>query len=356
MGTHTFHYRLHDLASLRLSVHDATTRRARMLDMRFSACRAAAPAASPDVALDIGAFQPDLPGDAVIIDKDFHIAPDYLFFRGGRGGGATELRGLEPGAAIRIRHEPYRESLHRRLGSGLRGMTMYLDPMIAWHLRQHDAWLLHAGAIQRGATTVLVLGSNGAGKTRLILDLCLNHGWSFLADDLVIYRDGLVYPCPEHEFVLQQRALAMARGGKPSYGLRALWSHLGNGAMARCERLHLSTAPAPVTRLAILDCEPAGAAPSARSADPAELWDRAVALEQFERVKNQRRHRQVTNITRFLMAYEYACPHRPIFRSLLLERPTVPAPLAGLPACRLTSNGRQHDELTALAQERWAAP
>lgn len=356
MATHTFHYRLHDLATLRLSVHDATPRRARLLDARFSACRAAAPAANPDVTLDIGPFTPDLPSAAVIIDKDFHTAPDYLFFRGGRGGGATELRGLEPGAAIHIRHEPYRESLHRRLGRGLRGMNMYLDPMLAWHLRQHDAWLLHAGAIQRGATTVLLLGSNGAGKTRLILDLCLNHGWSFLADDLVIYRDGLAYPCPEHEFILQQRALSMARGGTPSYGLRALWSHLGGGAMARCERLHLATAPAPVTHLAIVDCQPACTAAAVATAASAELWDRAVALEQFERVKNQRRHRQVTNITRFLMAYEYACPHRPVFRGLLLDRPAVPAALAALPACRLVSNGRQHAELTALAQERWAMP
>lgn len=55
---------------------------------------------------------------------------------------------------------------------------------------------VHAAAVgDPDGSAVLIGGTGGVGKTSLALELCLHHGWAFMADDIAVISDtGLVYP------------------------------------------------------------------------------------------------------------------------------------------------------------------
>jgi len=57
-------------------------------------------------------------------------------------------------------------------------------------------FLVHASALQApSGETILVGGTGGVGKTSLELELCLNHGFRFMADDVaVVSDDAVVWP------------------------------------------------------------------------------------------------------------------------------------------------------------------
>lgn len=57
---------------------------------------------------------------------------------------------------------------------------------------------LHAAAVARGSSLVLLAGESGAGKTTLTLAL-LRAGWTYLSDDLapISIETGLVHPFPK---------------------------------------------------------------------------------------------------------------------------------------------------------------
>lgn len=338
-ATSSLDYAIPGIARFRIHVPGAGAVRTALINSKFAALAAPAPAGAPaDVEMTIGPFTPDQPKECRVIDKDFWIAPNYLWFRGDHGRGATEITGMD-GGPIRIRHVPYAESGANWLSRGLRGINMYLEPLLAWCLRQRGARLLHAGAVGVGDGAFLVCGANGAGKTRLILEWCLRHGGAFLGDDLVVVRDdGTVAPMPEHVAVLAHRAAAVAAGRKPSVNHPALLWQLGRGRPpAPPAGLRLGGA-APLAGVLLVESVP-GAAEAYRllPATPEHVWHAALRLEQLEWVKNQRRHRQVANVSRFLMAYEYAFPGSRIFAALLEMDPLPPAPafLGRLPAWKL---------------------
>jgi hypothetical protein len=334
----TLDYAIGDLARVRLRVPGAGRLRRALLNSKFAALAAPLPAGqAADVEMWIGPFSPDLPPECRVIDKDFWIAPNYLWFRGERGRGATEITGLD-GGAVRLRHRPYGESLVGNLSRGLRGVNLYLEPMLGWWLRQRGVSLLHAGAVAVAGGAVLVCGANGAGKTRLILEWCLRHGGAFLGDDLVLLRDGgTVLPLPEHAQVLGLRAAAVAAGKAPSAGRLALLRRLWSGAPAVMPPGWQFGAAAPLRGLVLAEATPRAGFPyRLQRADSASLWRSALRLEQLELVKNQRRHRQLCNLSRLLLAYEYAFPGSAIVAAMLGVAPAAPpACLADLPAWRL---------------------
>ena len=67
-----------------------------------------------------------------------------------------------------------------------------LRTILSWFLQQHDALLLHAGAICVNGRGALLAGAGGAGKSSTAL-LCLKAGGYYLADDYCGFRqnDGL---------------------------------------------------------------------------------------------------------------------------------------------------------------------
>ena len=331
-------YAIPDMARIRIRIPGAGRLRRALVNSKFAALAVPLPAGqTPDVEMRIGPFTPALPPECRVIDKDFWIARNYLYFRGERGRGATEITGLD-GGAVCIHHAPYGESLAGSLSRGLRGVNLYLEPMLVWWLCQRGLLLLHAGAVAVGDSAVLVCGANGAGKTRLILEWCLRHGAAFLGDDLILVReDGMVFPLPEHAMVLGLRAAEVAAGRAPAVNrfalLRRLWSgkpavmppglRFGGAARLRGLVLAESTPRAAVSHRLL-------------RAETGALWRSALRLEQLELVKNQRRHRQLCNMSRLLMAYEYAFPGSPVFAAMLGADPAPPpAYLTKLPAWRV---------------------
>jgi len=45
---------------------------------------------------------------------------------------------------------------------------------------------IHACAVEKNEKGVLILGDKGAGKTNLLIALCMNHGYSFIGNDVVV--------------------------------------------------------------------------------------------------------------------------------------------------------------------------
>jgi hypothetical protein len=56
---------------------------------------------------------------------------------------------------------------------------------LTWLLARHDRFVLHGGAVARGDTGLLLLGTSGAGKSSLAF-AAWETGWDVLADDLVV--------------------------------------------------------------------------------------------------------------------------------------------------------------------------
>ena len=110
--------------------------------------------------------------------------------------------------------------------------------------------------------------------------------------------------------------------------------------------LAIAKKPYQLTRIALLENLPELEKTKIASADINELWQHAIYLERFELVKAQRRHRQVMNISRFLMAYEYAFPENPLFQFFLFEQPVVPRELSSIPGTRISKGKGKQDKLS----------
>jgi hypothetical protein len=289
--------------------------------------------AMPDIAMHVGPFDPQIPNGSVIVDKDFYCAPDYIYFRGHYGAGATEIRGLV-GPRTTIRHAPGGGWLSNGAREALRAVNLYLEPMLRQRLLLLDppVWLMHGGAVARDGRAIVLYGPNGSFKTQLILDLCLRHGFEFLGDDLVMLREGQALSFVEHPAVLAARAEAVAAGRPAKAGLWRLARHLLGNSNSTPGALKIA-APARVTAIVAMErcCEAVEPVDGAdrtcvrlEACAASAVWKRAMALDRFELVKHQRRYRQIVNFARFAMAYEYAFPGSRLFALSL--GPTGPAP------------------------------
>lgn len=297
----------------------------------FEHDRCADPGRRADVSLEIGRFAPDAPAGARTVNKEFVVAPDYLYWRGSHDRGATEIRGIET-APLVIRHVPYRERGVRRFVPGLRAIGMYAEPLLKYVLAQRGAWLVHGGAVGKDGRAVFLAGSNGTHKTPLILDLCRRHGFSFLGDDLVLLANGAAHPAIEHERVLRLRWDAFGRRGSIKLPATRLYRAFARTELAAGEGLRIGTS-APLTGAIILDrVVRGGPGPDVQPLAAGTLWRRVNQLERLEINRYQRRHRQLCNFGRMLMAYEFGVPGSRIFRHCLLEDRSVPAWFEGLPA------------------------
>lgn len=76
--------------------------------------------------------------------------------------------------------------------------------------------LLHGSAVSRNGEGYLFLGAGGTGKTTLALDLVINHGFNFLAEDFLIIKDDEMYAFPEKVRVSENflKYSGMSSGGR----------------------------------------------------------------------------------------------------------------------------------------------
>jgi len=69
---------------------------------------------------------------------------------------------------------------------------------------------LHASCVAREGAGILLLGRSGSGKSDLALRL-LGRGFTLVADDRVVVRDGIVRPVPALAGLLEVRGLGILR-------------------------------------------------------------------------------------------------------------------------------------------------
>ena len=357
-ATGQFDYDIHGLARLRLEIAGCGGLRGRLIDSKLASFRQEF-ADEPDIEMRIGPFSPSPSETARVIDKDFVCDRDSVLFLGDRGGcGMTEISGFATGKVL-IRHQPYAESLLGGMMSGLRGVNMYLAPMLQHFLltRPKPTWLLHGGAVARDGQALVIVGSNGTNKTRLILELCQRHGFDFLGDDLVLLQRDRVLSFVEHPAVLAERTCAVSRGLSPRISAIGLARHFLLGGELKTLP-HIVPHAVPAMWLVL---EKSSAASRAQlDTIPASLaWSKAQAIQRLELVRNQRRHRQVANISRLAAAHEYAFPGGGLFGPLLGSVPSVPA-WAQLPAaeCHIPPNydGQLAEQVVAAWQQSWERP
>ncbi len=316
----------------------------------------------PDqIKLIIGNFEPSFPPGAKTVNKEFVVAPDYLCWQGSHGRGTTEIEGLESRQTV-IRHVPYREIDFRCLLPGLRSIGMYVEPILKYHFfRDHDAYLLHGGAVERDGRGVLVFGTNGAHKTRIILELCRNHGFKFLGDDLILIKDGMVCPVIEHERVLRTRYAKLNAKDNP------LFSKLAYARTFIPENIPAGRgpeigAPARIAMTILVDRQlnpndvlktqvQKDDIKSQRHLPYQSLWQRVRALERLELSKHQRRHLPLINFGRMLMAYEFGVPGSHIFRHFLLEDHDGPADLGRVPSFEMALPSKYRSSNTTEINE-----
>jgi len=271
-----------------------------------------------DVALEIGCFEPDPPEGFVVVDKSFAVAPNYLLWHGEKGKGATEIRGIEQGPTL-IKHVPYSESGLRRLMPGLRAIGMYALPLIKYSLFTRTGMhLLHGGGVEKDGKAVLFFGSNGTHKTRLILDLCLNYGFSFLGDDLITINGRMALPFIENERVLRVRYSRLSSGGAlPVAKCRLMRAYAGRRIPDDLQMPNIGRESGIIAAI-VLDRRTANARTPdinciCNSIDTRTLWQRVRALETLEVNRFQRRHRQLMNFGQILMAYQFGIPKSKAF-------------------------------------------
>lgn len=109
--------------------------------------------------------------------------------------GTEELRAWYPSSGVTSQH--ISGATGRREGDRVRvgGIGATADPERAFRmacqlplmdaLRLHDRHVLHAAAVERGGSAIIVLGDSGAGKSTFAF-AAAERGWGMVADDLTI--------------------------------------------------------------------------------------------------------------------------------------------------------------------------
>ena len=74
-----------------------------------------------------------------------------------------------------------------------------VDPLVWCAMLPHGASFVHAGAVATGdGHGLLLMGTGGVGKTTTVLEMVLNRGFRYLADDLVVVSPDGLSRYPKH--------------------------------------------------------------------------------------------------------------------------------------------------------------
>ena len=82
--------------------------------------------------------------------------------------------------------------------------TNILEPVLYYVAVHKKQYLLHAATIVKDAKATCIVGKGGAGKTMMSLNKCLQEGYAFMGDDLILVdstkREVFWFPRPLHLF------------------------------------------------------------------------------------------------------------------------------------------------------------
>ncbi len=155
---------------------------------------------TPDISVQIGAFEPDL-ADCCTVDHKYHIRQNYLYcadqHRSFRW--RVEIKGLEHGPTeirLHIRRAPLR---YAWLAPGMLPYGIILRHILAYKLHQRGALLLHAAACEKEGRALVLFGGAGVYKTTHLMQFMrMQLGWHYLGDDTLIFYDGKIYSFPTY--------------------------------------------------------------------------------------------------------------------------------------------------------------
>lgn len=89
----------------------------------------------------------------------------------------------------------------------------WLVPAAATFNRWHRRHVLHGGAVARDGRAVAVLGNKEDGKSSLLAWLATAGDVEILTDDLIVIREGVVFPGPRCIDLRPESALPLGRAG-----------------------------------------------------------------------------------------------------------------------------------------------
>lgn len=265
----------------------------------------ARPGGPPDLAVDIGAFTPDLAGCANV-DHAFFLKRGYAYFRGSDKGLSwqAEVRGLDDLAGpVTVRFDAPRAN-RLRFPWGLFPdlvLTLYvLNPLLELMLWKRGLLLLHSAGVEKDGRACLIAGRGGVHKTTFAMAM-LRRGWRLLGDDMVLLRGGAALCFPT---LIQELDYLVRRRPTEDLGLSGrfgLFRHLAADVPSALP-VAAAARPAAVNLVRARDVE----APVIHGG-----WDRDDAVESL--VANHLMERVTyvgfkVSTAAFLDAYEYAFP------------------------------------------------
>lgn len=153
---------------------------------------------NPSIILNIKPFDPDIK-DCDVVFKKYFVKKNYIYCKDQEGlfSWKIEFKGIDdditfvnfwwerlpPKALIAPYNFPQKS---------------FIEPLIEYKLSKKGYCLLHSAAISNNKKATLMVGRSGASKTSIIAH-CLNKlGYSYLGDDKVIIKNGMVFSFPRY--------------------------------------------------------------------------------------------------------------------------------------------------------------
>jgi len=152
-----------------------------------------------DIAIRLG--EPESGEDAELVESR-----GYTFFQDDIQRSIIDIRGADKRCELRatadvievVVTDAYRQQFTKRLSpSESAAFTELLVSIIQYRLLADDATIVYAAAVRSpDGVGVLIFGPGDSGKSTTVYRLTQEYDYELLADDLVIFHGGSVYPFP----------------------------------------------------------------------------------------------------------------------------------------------------------------
>ncbi len=146
------------------------------------------PATVPDMRVVIGGFEPDMAG-CTKLDDAWWVKEGYLYHRGETykmgARWSFDVSGLDG------------DMLELRISANAQGRPFIAGRIISFFifylLQLRGYSLLHASTVAQNGDAFLFAARGGGGKTTLALAAVFNMGMSYMGDNFILLKDGMVY-------------------------------------------------------------------------------------------------------------------------------------------------------------------
>lgn len=136
-----------------------------------------------DFSAEIGTFQASQENDSYILDDNYRIADNYLFFRGRRKYSIWEVEVHD------LNNKPHIKISTNFVGNITAPLNI-IEFFIQYTLLMKGISLIHASGVKGNGTCYLFPARSGGGKTTIALNL-VENGFSYLGDNFICLDNGI---------------------------------------------------------------------------------------------------------------------------------------------------------------------